>query len=134
MLGSGSVAGVFQFPALVADVPQVAIAAVNLLPACGDRKFRASRRSRDSLRATSESHSRQGAMTFSSRSQRLVRQFEADLIVALSGAAVRHRSRTLAERHFHLMFGNHRTRQRSAQQILVFVHRACPQCGEHVIR
>ena len=73
-------------------------------------------------------------MTLQLRSQRLVRQFEADLIVALSGAAVRNRGCALAESHFHLVLGNHRTRQRSAQQILVFVHRAGPQCGEHVLR
>ena len=34
--GEGSVAGILQFAALVAYVPQVAIAAVNLLAACSD--------------------------------------------------------------------------------------------------
>ena len=69
---------------------------------------------------------------FQLRSQRLIRQFETDLIVALAGAAVSHRGRAFAQRDFNLMLRDHRSRQRSPQQIFVLVDGACLQRGKHV--
>ena len=45
---------------------------------------------------------------------------------------MRDRGRAFAQRNFNLMLGNHRTRQRSPQQILMFVHRARLQRGENI--
>ena len=51
------------------------------------------RRSRGSLRATSDVHSRHGAITFKLRRQRLIGVFETHLVIALAGAAMRDRGR-----------------------------------------
>ena len=62
----GSVGGVFELSAFVADVPEVAIAAVNLRRGWPRRECRASQRNRGNLRATSNLHSRHGAIILSS--------------------------------------------------------------------
>ena len=61
------------------------------------------------------SHSRHGAITGKLRRQRLVGQLEADLVVALAGAAVRQRVAAGGERDFHLLLGQQRPRDRSAR-------------------
>ncbi len=56
------------------------------------------------------------------RGECLVGQFEPHLIVAFSGAPVGDGRRAFAQRHFDLMFGNHRAGQRRTEQVLVLVH------------
>ncbi len=99
--GERRVARIFQFPALVADVPQVAIAAVDLL-AAGGHGNAALLGIVEAVFARLQIPLAPRRDHLQLRSQRLVGQFEAHLIVALAGAAVRHRSRALAQRHFHL--------------------------------
>ena len=65
-VGERRVGRVFQLSTFVADVPQIAIAAVDFLPAGCDRNSMAFPRSRDNLRATSRVHSRHGAITLNS--------------------------------------------------------------------
>ncbi len=55
------------------------------------------------------------------RRERFVGQLEANLIVALAGAAVRQRIATGRQRDFHLPLGEQRARDRRAEQILVLV-------------
>src|SRR5207249_4532755 len=56
--------------------------------------------------------------------ERLVGQLEPHLVVALARAAVGQGVRARSERHLHLPLGQHRARQRRAEQILAFVDRA----------
>src|SRR5439155_8315344 len=90
------VPGIFQFPALVADVPQIAITAVNFLPAGGHRNS-AFLGIVETVFSRLEIPLPPGRDDFKFRSQGLVCQFEADLIVALAGAAMRDRGRALAQ-------------------------------------
>ena len=66
VLGSGALFGSSSSPPSWLTCQQVAVAAVDLLAARGHGNACASRRSRGSLRATSDVHSRHGAITFSS--------------------------------------------------------------------
>ena len=125
------VSGILQFAAFVADVPQIPVAAVNLL---------AARRHWNPMllgvieaifaRLQRPLPPRRNDLQL--RSQRLVRQFKPHLIVALARASMSDGRRTFAQRHFHLMLRNHRTRQRSSQQILVLVNRPGLQSREYV--
>src|SRR5205807_9883828 len=54
-------------------------------------------------------------------SQRLVGQFEPHLVVALSRASMGDGRGTLAQRYFHLMFGDYRAGERRSEQVLVLV-------------
>src|SRR6202011_2298909 len=96
--GERRVASVFQFPALVADVPEGAIAAVNLLPAGGDRNP-------PPFGIVETIFSRlQGPLPprgdhFQLRGQSLIGKFEADLIISLAGATVRDSGGALAQSH-----------------------------------
>ncbi len=69
-------------------------------------------------------HSRHGAITCKLRRERLVGQLEADLVVALAGAAVRQRVASGGQRDFHLLLRQQRPRDRSPQQILVLIDAA----------
>jgi hypothetical protein len=79
------------------------------------------------------SHSRQGAMTFRRGIERHDGQFEADLVVALAGRAVRNCIRADFVRHVHQMFGDQGARHRRAEQVLALVHRSGTQQREKVI-
>jgi len=50
---------------------------------------------------------------------------EADLVVALAGAAVGDRVGALAPRHLHQQLGDERARQRGRERIRALVHRIC---------
>src|SRR5947208_550287 len=58
--------------------------------------------------------------------------FKPYLVVSLAGTTVSKGGSTFAQRHRHLMFGNHRTRQRRAQQILVLVDGPGAQSGKDI--
>ncbi len=58
------------------------------------------------------------------RRQRLVGELEADLIVALAGAAVGEPIAPGGQRHFHLLLRQQRTRDGGAQQVFVLVDAA----------
>ena len=94
MVASGGLLAIFQFPAFVADVQQVAVAAVDFFAALSNR---------DSMLlgvvetvfARLQSPLAPRSNHFQFRRQRLIRMLEAHLIVALAGAAVRHGGRSL---------------------------------------
>src|SRR6266850_1573376 len=67
------------------------------------------------------------------RRQRLVSVLEAHLIVSLAGAAVGHSGCAFVECNLDLMFRDHGSGQRSPQQVLVFIHCSCGECGKHVV-
>ena len=64
---------------------------------------------------------------------RFIGQFEAHLVVALAGAAMRKPVRSQSQRNFRLAFGDHWTRHRGAQQIRVLVNRSGTQRGPDVV-
>ncbi len=135
---------VFERAAFVRDVPDVAVAAVDLFGGCGDGHvvdagvFDGVLARNDVPFAPRRDHREL-------RRQRLVGQLEADLVVALARAAVRQRVAAGGQRHFHLLLGQQRPGDGSAQQVLVLVDaagahqlpevlrrrtpRACPRCG-----
>src|SRR5580658_6198295 len=96
----------------MADVPQIAVAAVNLgaarlnlnpvllgvIQAILARLRRPLPPRRDDLQL---------------RSQRLISQFKSHLIVTLARASMRESRRAFAQRNFHLMLRNHGTSERS---------------------
>src|SRR5579872_655239 len=126
-----TVAGVFQFPTLMAQVPEVAIAAVNLFAAGGNgNSMRFGVVEAIFARLQSPFAPRSNDLQF--RSDGLVSMLKTDLIVALAGAAVRNSGGAEFERDFYLMLGDDRTRQRRAQQILVLIDRAGLHRGENV--
>ena len=129
--GERSVARIFQFPALVADVPQIAIAAVNLF-AAGGHGNSALLGVVETVFARLQIPLAPRRDHFQLRSQRLIGKFKADLIVALAGAAVCDRGCAFAQRHFHLVLGDYRPRQRGSQQIFMLVHCTCLQRRKHV--
>ena len=134
---------IFERPAFVRDVPDIAVAAVDLGGRCRDRHV--------VLAGVLDGVLARNDVPFAPwrdhrqlRRQRLVGQLEADLIVALAGAAVRQGVAAGGERDFHLLLGQQRPGDRGAEQILVLVDaagahqlpeilarrtpRACPRC------
>ena len=126
------VVGIFQLAALVRDVQQVAIAAVDLLAAL--RHGNSVRLGVvEAILARLQRPLAPRHDDLQLRRQRLVGVLEAHLVVALAGAAMSHRRCALAQRHFHLVLRDDRTRQRRAEQILVLVHRARLDRREDVV-
>ena len=115
----------------MADVPEIAIAAVNLLPACGDLNA-VLLCVVQTIFARLQIPLPPRCNHFEFRRQRLICQLESNLVVAFSGAAMRERRRAFAERDFNLMFRNDGTRQRSPQQIFVLVDSASFECRKNV--
>ena len=122
VIGRG-VGRVFQFPAFVRDVPDIAVAAVDFRGGLRDRHV-VFRRVLDAVFARDQipfaprgDHGQLGR-------QSLIGQLEADLIVALAGAAVRERVASGGKRGFHLAFGEQRPRDRRPEQILVLIDAA----------
>ena len=117
------VAGVFQLSAFVAQVPEIAIAAVNFLAARSHRNaalFRIVEAIFTRLQipfAPRRDHFQLG-------SQRLISHLEAHLVVALSGATMADGRCAFAQCDFNLMFRNHRTRERGAEQVFILINRA----------
>ena len=115
----------------MADVPQIAVAAVDFRAAGFDRNavlFRIVQ----TILARLQRPLPPGCDDLELGSKSLVGQFKAHLIVALPGATVRDGGGALAQRNFHLMLRDHRPRQRSPQQVFVLVDRSCLERGEHV--
>ena len=113
------------------DVPEIAIAAVNLLPAC--------RNGNAVLLCVVETvfarlqipfPPRRNDLEF--RRQSLICQLESNLVVAFSGAAVCQRRRAFAQRNLDLMFRDDRARQRSSQEVFVLVDCASFECRKNV--
>ena len=67
------------------------------------------------------------------RRQRLVGVLETDLVVALAGAAMGDRFGALLQRQFYLVLGDHRPRDRGAQQVLVLIDCAGTYRRIHVV-
>src|SRR5205814_3030066 len=111
--------------------PEIAIAAVNLLPAC--------RNGNAVLLCVVETvfarlqipfPPRRNDLEF--RRQSLICQLESNLVVAFSGAAVCQRRRAFAQRNLDLMFRDDRARQRSSQEVFVLVDCASFECRKNV--
>src|SRR2546427_83894 len=81
------------------DVPEIAIAAVNLLPACGDLNA-VLLCVVQTIFARLQIPLPPRCNHFEFRRQRLICQLESNLVVAFSGAAMRERRRAFAEREF----------------------------------
>ena len=119
MLGRG-IGRVFQFAALVRDVPDIAIAAVDIGCALRDRHivllgvfdgvF-----ARDDVPFAPWRDDRQ------MRRNGFIRQFETHLVVALAGAAVRKRVAPGLQGHFRLALCEQRPRNGGAEQIFMLV-------------
>ena len=92
--GKRRVVWIFQFAALMADVQQIAVAAVDLLATLRHGDSMLLRVVQTVLTRLQRPLPPRGNH-FQFGRQRLVRMLEAHLIVALSGAAVRHRGRRL---------------------------------------
>ena len=65
--------------------------------------------------------------------QRPVGDLEANLVVALSGAAVGQRVAAVGQRRLHLRFRDQRPRERRSEQVAALVDRAGAQGGEEVV-
>ena len=98
--------GVFEFAAFVGDVPEVAVAAVDLgVLIDADRNVDVWPRKSSASSRETISHSRQGAMTGKSRCERFVSQFEADLVVTFARASVGECVAARGARYFYLLPG-----------------------------
>ncbi len=62
--------------------------------------------------------------------QRVIGEFEPDLVVALAGGAVADRVGAVFSARSNLMLGDQRTRDRGAQQVLALVERVGPEHRE----
>ena len=127
----GRVGGVLEFPAFVADVPEITIAAVNLLAARGHGNT-ALLGIVETIFARFQIPLAPRRHDFQLGSERLVGHLEADLVVAFASASVADGRGAFAQRDFHLMFRDHGTGKRGAEQILVFIHRPGFQRGPDV--
>ena len=116
----------------MAQVPDIAVAAVNLFPA-GSHGDAALLGVIQAIFAGFQSPFAPRSNHLQFRSQCLKGMFKPHLIVALASASVGHSSSVFLERHFHLILGDHRTRQRRTQQILVLVYRSGPQRRENIV-
>ncbi len=116
---------VFQVRTLVADMPEVPVAGINLLhrllnrdfPLFGifDRRFPAGQ---CKIRVFPRGNNLQ------IRRQRHERQLKPHLVVTLAGSAMRYRRCPGLPGHIHLMLGNQRPGNAGTQQVPVFIHRA----------
>src|SRR3984957_13905052 len=119
--GQGRVTCVLKFAALMADVPQVAVAGVDLLPAC---------RYLDAMgfgvvQAVFTRLQRPltpGGDDFQVGSERLIRMLKTDLVVAFAGASMGYSVRAFRQRHFYLVLGDHGTRDRRTEEVLMLVN------------
>src|SRR5262249_34506766 len=127
-----SVGRIFQLAAFVAQVPDVAVAAVDVLLALLDRNavlFGVS----DGVFARIDVPLAPGSDDLQVRSNGLVGQLKADLIVAFAGAAVGKAVGPELQSQFRLALAQDRPRHRSAQQIGVLVYRSGPQRWPDVV-
>ena len=124
--------GVLQRSTLVAQVPQVAVTAVNL---------RLRGRHRDTVLGgvaqrilpSPDLPFAPGGDDLELGVEGLVGQLKADLIVALAGASMGHSIGTLQLSDLHLTPGDDRAGEGRAQQVLALVDSACLQRGEDIL-
>ena len=122
VIGRG-VGGVFERAALVRDVPDVAVPAVDLGGGGGDgHVVRA--RVLDGVLARDDGPLAPRRDHRKLRRQGLVGELEAHLVVPLSRAAVRQRVAAGLERHLDLLLGEQRAGDGGAEQVLVLVDAA----------
>ena len=122
----GLVRGIFEHAAFVAQVPDVAVARVNIRLGLLDR-YVVRLRVGDGVLTRVDGPLAPRRDDFHAWRDGFVGQFKPHLIVALARAAVGDRVSAGFERDFRLALGQHGPRHRCAQQILVFVHRARAQ-------
>ena len=112
-----------ELSALVAEVPKIAISAVNLLSARRNRhlvRFSVV----DCIFTRLDLPLTPWSDHFELWRQCLKSMFKTDLIIAFAGAAMGYRSRAFLQSHFDLGLRQNRTRKRGAEQIFIFVHRS----------
>ncbi len=114
------------------NVPQVAVARVDLRAAGGDRNAVRFRIIKAGLaRVERPLAPRCNALELGR--QRLVGVLKANLVIALAGASVGHGGCAFRERDFDLRLRNHRARNRGPQQVFAFIDRARLHRGHDVI-
>ena len=119
MLGS-RVGRIFQFAAFMRDVPDIAIAAVDLGGRLRDRHV-VLLRVFDSVFARNDVPLAPRSDHVQVRRDGFIGQLKPHLIVALAGAAVRQGIAARFQRNFRLPLGKQRPRNRRTQQIFVLV-------------
>ena len=128
----GRVGGIFETAAFVREMPNVAIAAVNVGGGLLDGNFvRASVGNRVFARENFPFAPGSDDLQFGA--ERFVGELEADLVVSLAGAAVGDSIGAVLERDFDLPFGDDGARERRAEQILVLVDRASAKRGPNIL-
>src|SRR5206468_2547485 len=120
---------VFENSSLMAEVPQVPVFAVNLLPRGGDGNL-AGLRVIDFVFARSEVPFPPGGDDLQLRIESLVGELEPDLIVAFPGAAMGDRIRSFLFGDFDLPARDQGACERRSEQVLTLVNGARAQCGE----
>src|SRR5450759_207408 len=130
--GLGLEARLFQRAAFVGNVPEVAIARVGILLRGGDG-YAACRGVIDGVLARLDVPLAPGRDDRELRRERHVGELEPDLVVALSGAAVREGVAPRRERDFDLLLGDEGTRGRRPEQVVVLVGGAGLQHRKKVI-
>ncbi len=121
--------GILEHAAFVRQVPDVRVARVDLLLGRGNGNS-ASRGVRDRVLAAADVPLAPRRDDRKLRREAGVCQLEADLIVALPGAAVSQRIGTDAAGDLDLPLGDQRSRHRRAEQVLAVVDGARPERGE----
>ena len=107
----------------MAEVPEIAIAAVDLFSARGHGDA-ALLGVVEAIFARFQIPLAPWRYYFQLGSERLVGHLEADLIVAFAGASVADGRSAFAQCDFDLMFRDHGPGERGAEQIFIFVHGA----------
>src|SRR5580698_520288 len=120
------VARVFQLSAFVADVPEIAIATVDLF-AAGSYRDATLLGVVEAIFARFEIPFAPWCDNFQLGSKRLISHLKANLIVAFTSATMTDSRSALPQRDFNLMLCDHGTGERSSEQILIFINRTCFQ-------
>src|ERR1022692_4871307 len=126
------VGGVLQFAALMTDVPDVAVTAVDLLDRLLNR-YIVFTGVFDSIFARLDFPLPPRRDDLELRRQRQHGELEANLIVALAGASVCHGVRALAQSNFDLAFGEQWACNGRAKEILAFIYCAGSHHLEEVV-
>src|SRR5512140_1140225 len=125
-IGRGWLCRIFENSALVRDVPDIAVARIDLLSRCrnGNVVFRSVL---ECVCATLDVPLTPGGDDWKVRCERGISQLETNLVVSLAGAAVGKRICTNSACHFNLTPRNERAPHRSAEEVFTTVDRACAQ-------
>ena len=129
----GLIGRIFKLQSLMADVPQVTVAAVAGI--CGEGKVNAMSFAVFDFGLTGIQRPfviSPGGDDFDIRSQGLDAEFKTDLVVPLAGSAVADGSSAFLPGDFHQLLGDQRPCHGSAEQILVFINGVCLHAGHHV--